>query len=366
MTARSSDAGDSFKFIMDVDDGATKHRNKCMMSADGLGRVDLDLYEETLFSRIYSIPKLADDVTPPNKSIISITQFSNQEFSLCDIDGDDVSYVVANTGEAVSEKYEIGLYGGRTDDSPAQLTNQVEAGVVDAATASMFPLDSAAYGFDCGGGVYGLFVNNAADKIVYGSGSTTAKRNYMFEYTISPPEANDARAYGYSDGDSYGLFVDNVDRKTVYGSNESEKDSLAYNFTPTKNLYDNDWGIKLDPQSKLINTFRQYYGIGTSNNTLWLKYKVYSDWASVARGGGTASMHDYEQIERIKGLYKLKNEEGHKSNVFNIKVKNSGLGGIFDSGGEEKLKNSIKSTIKRFMEKVAPVNTQIWQVQFEN
>lgn len=382
-----------FKFIMYDIDG----QEKCLV-ADA-NDTSKTLYDEQLLSRVYAIKNQQDTCSTPTEKLMSITQYANYEFSLTEYTSTPPTYKTS-ASTTVSDQHKIGLYG---ISEASEKTNLVSAGPTTVVDKMHMLMDvPTAYGYIKPDGSSVLYVQNilVADpnKLVYAANAITPNiiKNYIMENKLVPMIDASSTLYGYktdlADVNPSVLYVKSIpniaspfsgtDIQTYRHEVINDYDKLAYNFTPGKNIYDNNWQINLSTDvDPLLNTVREYYHIGTVNDSLYLKYRVYSieDSCTLAYNNVTHEndipiiMYEYEMIERIKGLYKFKSDEGHKSNVFSITVENSGLADFLnnvDPPDEQtsnlaiQLKTLMTESIRKFTKKIIPAHTQLWKVEF--
>ena len=136
-------------------------------------------------------------------------------------------------------------------------------------------------------------------------------------------------------------------------------------------MYDYDWQTRIDRPRELLTGIRDYMKIGKTQDTIWLSYKYHTEEPS--------TITDYELVERVKGLYKYRPIEGHKSNIYSIRINNSGLNeSISDmtnsdsgelsafttSGIMADLKSIIENAIHDAVKRIAPAHTQLWKIEY--
>lgn len=141
-------------------------------------------------------------------------------------------------------------------------------------------------------------------------------------------------------------------------ANDDSSNKIYVNPFALKNMYDYNWQTNIDHTREILEGIRDYIRVGKTQNTLWLAYKYYDENSSIVQ--------NYELVERVRGLYKFKVIDGHKSNIYSIKIRNSGLNeSIKDSDIKMKIRNIITETVHRAVKKIAPAHTQLWKIQFE-
>jgi hypothetical protein len=345
------------------------------------------LYDEQLLSRVYSITNQMNSCVPPLEKLISITQFANHEFSLTASTANSPTYKVDSTNSNSDQhailKYQV--VSNTVNESTVQNNIIDDQHVITKMNMLMDAVTAYGYLGDINNPV--LFVKDSAiadpAKLIYAYGAerSSIKKNYIMENKLTPLLDASSELYGYhkeaagSDPAVSLLYVKNIpvgaselagtDVLAYRSSINNDNDNLKYNFTPAKNIYNNDWQLELD-NSNALNTIREYTKIGNTNGALYLKYRVYmvEDPCVEANGEMSVPLYEYEMIERVKGLYKFKSNDGHKSNIFSIRIENSGLKTLLEDAENLELKKLLIDSVRKFTKKLIPANTQLWKVEF--
>lgn len=186
---------------------------------------------------------------------------------------------------------------------------------------------------------------------------------YVFEHPLSngidfaPP----ASAYGFISGDSiYIVFTPDTTTSTLYSPNPDIEDINKFLVNPfcLKNQYNQNYNTDLDLVNLKLRGIRDYLRVGKTQGDLWLSYNYYVDLDS--------NIQEYEFVERVYGLYKLRGPEGHKSNIYSIRIRNSGLNtSIANTDFRSELQSIIQTIVLDMVKKIAPSSTQLWKVEFE-
>lgn len=159
---------------------------------------------------------------------------------------------------------------------------------------------------------------------------------------------------------------------TLYSQYTNNDDSakIYYNPFKLKNMYDGNWQTRIDQNKEILEGVRDYTKIGKSQETIWLSYYYYhKDYPEIS---------PYQMVERFKGLYKYRPNEGHKSNIYSIRINNSGLnealsGGDIDSGVlsgypvseiKKDLKSIIENAVHDAVKRIVPSHTQLWKIDY--
>lgn len=147
----------------------------------------------------------------------------------------------------------------------------------------------------------------------------------------------------------------------------------------TKNAYNAMYSMEM-PNENELKSCRDYCGIGTCGSRIYLKYydnQNYSLTTGKTKGTATektasASQDGYpfQKVEVIDELDYLDSDAKHKSSIFSVRIRNTGLGdgdaGIQDASIRDKLKKDIANTVRTLAEQTCPANTTLFDVYFED
>jgi len=133
---------------------------------------------------------------------------------------------------------------------------------------------------------------------------------------------------------------------------------VEVNLFKTKNHLKNDYNVFVDASDRLV-SFRRYKSIDKNFSNIWLSYSVDHADAStneyLTRG--------YETVEQVNGFAKFKDEEDlHKSNIYSIRIHNSGLnapGTLY-----EEIRKIFEKAVFNLMAKIAPSHCQLWKIEY--
>lgn len=165
------------------------------------------------------------------------------------------------------------------------------------------------------------------------------------------------------------------DNPTIY----SNGDIFGY-FTLCKNMYDSLYSMHMDNLSSICKC-RSYCDIQSNGNTIALKY--YDDldyyfspsedvaYAKQLSSSSTISkLYPYQKVEILQPINFGKLIH-HKSNLFSLKISNSGLDeqSLKNYDDEqriiaEQMKKDIANSIKALANSIAPANTQLFATYF--
>ena len=77
-------------------------------------------------------------------------------------------------------------------------------------------------------------------------------------------------------------------------------------------------------------------------------------------------LYRFEFIERVKGLNAFGVDRLHKSNLFSVEIKNSGLNeDIIDDAAKESIQLSINNILKKMINKFIPAHTQLFKIYWK-
>lgn len=337
------------------------------VTADGL------LYDSSWFTREYSVNH--DDYTPngydlqhrsPDASIIDMVQFGNYAFNLTDMSISGVSYARQmyeeweKDREWITEPHQICTYvPGNSACIPDIVIDRTSFSVGNVYVYADL-IDGQLYVFVKNlSATVSDTTNNPYDTV----NSYKLPFNYMMEEPLTyNPHFIDS-AYGdYDDGLSayliFGQYLDSVSLSAVYCPEGNRENRVYMNPTMVKNMYNYNFNIEVrrDALSGVATGWRDYTGIGNTQKTIWLRYNYWRE----SQDGFEA----YDLAERIRGLFKFKPVGLHKSNIYSIRISNSGLNSITDTDLRENVREIVEKTLLDMMKKIAPAYTQLWKVEW--
>ena len=158
--------------------------------------------------------------------------------------------------------------------------------------------------------------------------------------------------------------------------------------TKTKNMYDWNFNTNIsynaNTSAYTLDNNRSYYRIGTNNGDIWLSYKANRQLSATIeepisgitygkitndKNINTTNISNYEFIDRFKQINKFKNSGLHKSNIFSIRIKDSGLNEVLEAqyGTDKKqqIQTAINNVIKNMTRNVVPTHTQLWKIEWK-
>lgn len=225
------------------------------------------------------------------------------------------------------------------------------------------------YGFPSSGKLV-LYVKDLVDKEVYAYDSSSDDNSLSFSYLMEQnlnygtTFASESHAYGDTVSGTTFLYVKGLSgedfENNIYSPDADENNTYKIYVNPfhLKNMYDYDWQTRIDHDTEKLMGIRNYKRSGKTQDTIWLSYNYYALPEEVVQ--------KYEMVERIRGLYKFKQNDGHKSNIYSIRITNSGLNeGMADGTAKTSLRNIIEEAVKSAVEKISPKHTQLWKIIWE-
>lgn len=148
--------------------------------------------------------------------------------------------------------------------------------------------------------------------------------------------------------------------------NDYQSSNIAANTFKAKNQYNQKYDMAHDETYKLANC-RDYIAIDKCNNQLYLKYYdnqqyyVNPNSSTAPVTGDQTSRFKHQNIEVISNVNRYANLIGHKSNLYSIAIKTDMISKI-SGKAQENIINEIKNITRDIVEKIAPVNTQLFDI----
>lgn len=137
-----------------------------------------------------------------------------------------------------------------------------------------------------------------------------------------------------------------------------------------KDFYSADFDMKYNQNTGVMSEVRKYKKVGSNNNDIWISYKAnktLNATSKVLSDGSdlTSSIYVYDFIDRVKQLNRSKSAFMHKSNIFSIRITDSGLNdGITDQTIRNKIQKFVENVIRQTVNKVKPADCEVWKVEF--
>ena len=177
----------------------------------------------------------------------------------------------------------------------------------------------------------------------------------------------------YSSGDLYGdVFVTKSFLDPLYDMNIT-----LCNWDNENRKWTQSKGSRYPKMLRAVG--RDYLGLGSCSNQLWLSYKPMDvaigydedDERVFARRVNPDPDLNYQMVEVVKNINRFESSIKHKSNVFSIVVQNSNLAEDTSQDADEELekyKKQLRDSVTQFVRNtcqgIVPVHTQLFDVQF--
>lgn len=185
-------------------------------------------------------------------------------------------------------------------------------------------------------------------------------------------------SYSYIVGIDQSYAQNGGDNPTIYSNGD-----IYGSIEMTKSMYDPLYTMQMKAgNNHKIYQCRTYCGVQNSQNKLLLKYYDDVDYTFIRKPGTTAAaksnhqvapdgtkLWPYQKVEYFQPC-KMSVQAKHKSNLFSIKVKDSGLDdtAMRTSGVTQELADQIKRDLfngmKALADSIAPANTQLFKAYY--
>ena len=220
------------------------------------------------------------------------------------------------------------------------------------------------YGFaNEDGDGYTVFAYPSAEPILYAASNgleESLPASYLYEFNLN-------YAPGFKRTEVYGLSVDGT--STIVASPSDTftetitsqllgEDEMIINSTQLKNYYDQMFEMHYDRDTSELLGLKIYNNMKSTQEAPWMSYKYQNKVPTV--------LDNYEFIEHVKALYKLEAIPKHKSNMYSIRINNSGLNKSFEGSEEtrQRIQDIIKEYVFDLVEQYTPAHTQLLGIAF--
>jgi hypothetical protein len=337
---------------------------------------DFTLYSDEMFVRKY--PFADAEMKPTSAKIVDLVQFNDFNFALTKETTNGTEYNISTTGEEENwekDKHQVVKY---EPDPTGENCCKVEQ-IFDK-TNIIFNDDVYVYGEIYPDNVFAyadlsypcnpLYMVEDFDNMI--------NRGLPFAYLMEQ-NLNKGVEWGrireiYGEVENDLFMYANQELDTVFSKYEDDpekdRDKIYFNPFKLKNMYNWNWNVEYNTVTGKLTGIRDYESAGNSQNTIWLGYYYYKDPAKgsddiCAELEPENIIENYMLIERIKGLYKYKQSDGHKSNIYSIRIVNSGLNDRMpESDVKNRLRDLVSNSVREAVKKIAPASTQLWQIQY--
>lgn len=178
----------------------------------------------------------------------------------------------------------------------------------------------------------------------------------------------------------YEIDVDSNDAKnTLY--NDHNAGTIRGNTFLGKNDFDATYSMNQKSVENLDHT-RNYIGIGNVGNRLFLKYydetsyegtkqeKQENGITPIVSNKVSPTTNSYQNVEVLDSAVSFaSNHANHKSNLYSIIIRNSGISPEATPALAEKMdviKAQVSNVVRKITENLAPAHTQLFNVKFED
>lgn len=323
---------------------------------------DSTIYNIGLFEREYSVnnPDIYSngsdlEVRATDADIIDTIQFGDFCFNLSNNTSEGTRYTLAeNTSSYYTEPHEVVTYTpGTSGDSIDLIINKINFNITD---------ENLVYGLISGDNII-LYVKDNTNYEVYSIPNRPGSLpfNYLLEQPLlyNSKFAREGLVYGVLSGITGIAYTPFNSSNILYSpyADDVQENIIYMNPFRLKNMYNNNWQIEINRSDNSLSGMRNYTACGNTQNTIWLSYNYVREQYNV--------LQLYELVERIRGLYKYKGFEGHKSNIYSIRINNSGLNqSMTNDTVKTKLREIIEQTVLNVVKKIAPAHTQLLDIQY--
>lgn len=323
---------------------------------------DSTIYNIGLFEKEYSVnnPDIYTNgydlgVRATDADIIDTVQFGDFCFNLTNNTSEGTRYTLNNsTSSYYTEPHEVVTYTPGTSGTSIDLIiNKINFNITD---------ENLVYGLISGDNII-LYVKDFIDNNVYSVPNRPGSLpfNYLLEQPLlyNSKFAREGLVYGLISGSDNIAYTPFNSSNILYSpyADDTEENIIYMNPFRLKNMYNNNWQIEINRNDNSLSGMRNYIACGNTQNTIWLSYIYAREQYNI--------LQLYELVERIRGLYKYKGFEGHKSNIYSIRINNSGLNqSMTNDTVKVKLRQIIEQTILNVVKKLSPAHTQLLDIQY--
>lgn len=152
--------------------------------------------------------------------------------------------------------------------------------------------------------------------------------------------------------------------------NDYDSGNIAANSFKGKNHLNSLFDMDHD-ESYILKNAREYIGLGKCNNQIFLKYYDNINYSSTnntinsSKSTTQSNKSTIPQIETFAYISRYANLNGHKSNLYSLKISSQILDKNnlnIDNEILEKIKNNIKVQVRAIVEKIQPAHTQLFNI----
>jgi hypothetical protein len=175
-------------------------------------------------------------------------------------------------------------------------------------------------------------------------------------------------------------YIIEVPQTNIVNNDYSAGDILGDIFI-CKNEFDYSYSMDM-PDSDTLSVSRKYLGLGTCGDRIYLKFIDNVDYSTSEVDDNSAEiinkqMYDssktrnypFQKVESLDSINRFKSATAHKSNMYSLKIKNTGIESLNDDSNPKlkalynKIKMDMDNSIRDIAKKVCPVNTELFNIQ---
>jgi len=229
-------------------------------------------------------------------------------------------------------------------------------------------------------------LNNADTAFSTLLSSELADSGTFFENTDIPPKTLSGITWGFLSDAPVSLEYYDFDEGRLYGASFKGKNPWNLSYDVSAKIEHVDISDSQYYQKATIEDVRSYVDMNVGAGTPWMAYKVRDSYegeryidknnvnlkeellspVNVALSGEKLTgVFAYEHIERIAGIKRNVPSNSHKSNIFSVRIKDSGLNeSITDETIRAQTQDGLDKVIKEVIERIAPAHTQLWKIDW--
>ena len=215
--------------------------------------------------------------------------------------------------------------------------------------------------------------------------SELSDNDTFFENTDIPPKTLSGISWGFLSDAPVSLEYYDFDEGRLYGSSFKGKNPWNLSFDVSAKIDHTDASSTQYYQNARIEDVRSYSDMNIGAGQPWMAYKVRDSYQGerfidksnakeelLAPVNVTLSnqklegVFAYEHIERIAGIKRNIPSSSHKSNIFSVRIKDSGLNeSIEDDTIRAQTQDGLDKVIREVVGRIAPAQTQLWKIAWE-
>lgn len=210
--------------------------------------------------------------------------------------------------------------------------------------------------------------------------------------TSIPPKSLSGITWGFLTDAPVALEYYDFDEGRLYGNSFKCKNPWNLSYDISAKIEDSTFtdvsGNEILSQEARIEDVRSYVDMRIGAGKPWLAYKVqnsYSGSREITKtnnnnfaedlvtpvgvslsGSKTDGVFAYDHIERIAGIKRNIGSNSHKSNIFSVRIKDSGLNNsIDDETIRAQTQDGLDKVIREVIERIKPAHTSLWKIDWQ-